>query len=162
MGELILIPMEKRSAGLLMFRGRDKELEVFLVHPGGPFWSNKDAGAWMIPKGEYIDGELPLDAARREFREETGFEANGEFIDLGTVRQASGKLVSAWAFEGDCDPQKLTSNSCTVEWPPRSGRTIEIPEVDRGAWYSLSAARSSILKSQQSFLDVLVTKLQVR
>lgn len=145
-----------------MFRGRDKQLEVFLVHPGGPFWSNKDAGAWMIPKGEYIDGELPLDAARREFREETGFEANGEFIDLGTVRQASGKLVSAWAFEGDCDPQKLTSNSCTVEWPPRSGRTIEIPEVDRGAWYSLSAARSSILKSQQPFLDVLVTKLQVR
>ena len=116
----------------------------------------------MIPKGEYIDGELPLDAARREFREETGFEANGEFIDLGTVRQASGKLVSAWAFEGDCDPDKLTSNSCTVEWPPRSGRTIEIPEVDRGAWYSLSAARSSILKSQQPFLDVLVTKLQVR
>ena len=162
MGELILIPMEKRSAGLLMFRGRDKQLEVFLVHPGGPFWSNKDAGAWMIPKGEYIDGELPLDAARREFREETGFEANGEFIDLGTVRQASGKLVSAWAFEGDCDPEKLTSNSCTVEWPPRSGRTIEIPEVDRGAWYSLSAARSSILKSQQPFLDVLVTKLQVR
>ena len=145
-----------------MFRGRDKQLEVFLVHPGGPFWSNKDAGAWMIPKGEYIDGELPLDAARREFREETGFEANGEFIDLGTVRQASGKLVSAWAFEGDCDPEKLTSNSCTVEWPPRSGRTIEIPEVDRGAWYSLSAARSSILKSQQPFLDVLVTKLQVR
>lgn len=145
-----------------MFRGRDKQLEVFLVHPGGPFWSNKDAGAWMIPKGEYIDGELPLDAARREFREETGFEANGEFIDLGTVRQASGKLVSAWAFEGDCDPQKLTSNSCTVEWPPRSGRTIEIPEVDRGAWYPLSAARSSILKSQQPFLDVLVTKLQVR
>ena len=162
MGELILIPMEKRSAGLLMFRGRDKQLEVFLVHPGGPFWSNKDAGAWMIPKGEYVDGELPLDAARREFREETGFEANGEFIDLGTVRQASGKLVSAWAFEGDCDPEKLTSNSCTVEWPPRSGRTIEIPEVDRGAWYSLSAARSSILKSQQPFLDVLVTKLQVR
>ena len=162
MGELILIPMEKRSAGLLMFRGRDKQIEVFLVHPGGPFWSNKDAGAWMIPKGEYIDGELPLDAARREFREETGFEANGEFIDLGTVKQASGKLVSAWAFEGDCDPEKLTSNSCTVEWPPRSGRTIEIPEVDRGAWYSLSAARSSILKSQQPFLDVLVTKLQVR
>ena len=145
-----------------MFRARDKQLEVFLVHPGGPFWSNKDAGAWMIPKGEYIDGELPLDAARREFREEIGFEANGEFIDLGTVRQASGKLVSAWAFEGDCDPEKLTSNLCTVEWPPSSGRTIEIPEVDRGAWYSLSAARSSILKSQQPFLDVLVTKLQVR
>lgn len=144
-----------------MFRRRDPEVEVFLVHPGGPFWSNKDAGAWMIPKGEYVDGELPLDAARREFHEETGFEANGEFIDLGTVRQAGGKLVSAWAFEGDCDPRRLTSNSCMVEWPPRSGRTIEIPEVDRGAWYSLSAAKSSILKSQQPFLDALVTKLRV-
>jgi predicted NUDIX family NTP pyrophosphohydrolase len=153
--------MEKRSAGLLMFRRRDPEVEVFLVHPGGPFWSNKDAGAWMIPKGEYVDGELPLDAARREFNEETGFEANGEFIDLGTVRQAGGKLVSAWAFEGDCDPRRLTSNSCMVEWPPRSGRTIEIPEVDRGAWYPLSAAKSSILKSQQPFLDVLGTKLRI-
>ena len=97
--------MEKRSAGLLMFRRSDAELEVFLVHPGGPFWAKKDAGAWMIPKGEYIEGELPQDAARREFHEETGFEAGGEFIDLGTVRQAGGKLVSAWAFEGDCDPE---------------------------------------------------------
>ena len=115
----------------------------------------------MIPKGEYVDGELPLDAARREFNEETGFEANGEFIDLGTVRQASGKLVSAWAFEGDCDPAKLTSNLCMMEWPPRSGRMIEIPEIDRGAWYSLAAAKSSILKSQQPFLDVLGTKLRI-
>ena len=115
----------------------------------------------MIPKGEYVDGEFPLDAARREFQEETGFEASGEFIDLGTVKQASGKLVRAWAFEGDCDPQKLTSNLCEVEWPPRSGRRIEIPEVDRGAWNSLPAAKSSILKSQQPFLDVLRTKLQV-
>lgn len=161
MGELILVAMEKRSAGLLMFRRRGNEVEVFLVHPGGPFWANKDAGAWMIPKGEYVDGELPLDAARREFQEETGFEASGEFIDLGTVKQASGKLVRAWAFEGDCDPQKLSSNFCEVEWPPRSGRKIEIPEVDRGAWYSLPAAKSSILKSQQPFLDVLATKLQI-
>jgi predicted NUDIX family NTP pyrophosphohydrolase len=153
--------MDKRSAGLLMFRRGDKNLEVFLVHPGGPFWVNKDAGAWMIPKGEYVDGELPLDAARREFHEETGFEAKGEFIDLGTVRQASGKLVIAWAFEGDCDPQKLTSNLCTIEWPPRSGRRIEIPEVDRGAWFPLAAAKSAILKSQQPFLDLLVTKLRV-
>jgi predicted NUDIX family NTP pyrophosphohydrolase len=152
--------MEKRSAGLLMFRRRQPEAEVFLVHPGGPFWANKDAGAWMIPKGEYVDGELPLDAARREFHEETGFEANGEFIELGTVKQAGGKLVIAWAFEGDCDPRKLISNFCTQEWPPRSGRRIEIPEVDRGAWFSMSAARSAILKSQQPFLDVLGTKLQ--
>ena len=159
MGELILIAMEKRSAGLLMFRRRTAELEVFLVHPGGPFWAKKDAGAWMIPKGEYTDGELPLDAARREFHEETGFEAIGEFIDLGTVRQASGKLVSAWAFEGNCDPAKLTSNLCMMEWPPKSGRMVEIPEIDRGAWYSLPAAKSSILKSQQPFLDVLSRKL---
>ena len=161
MGELILIRMEKRSAGLLMFRRRDKNLEVFLVHPGGPFWANKDAGAWMIPKGEYVDGELPLDAARREFHEETGFDAHGEFIDLGTVKQASGKVVIAWAFEGDCDPQKLISNFCTIEWPPRSGHKIEIPEVDRGAWFPLAAAKSAILKSQQPFLDILVTKLRV-
>jgi predicted NUDIX family NTP pyrophosphohydrolase len=161
MGELILIRMEKRSAGLLMFRRRDKNLEVFLVHPGGPFWAKKDAGAWMIPKGEYMEGELPLDAARREFHEETGFEAKGDFIDLGTVKQANGKLVIAWAFEGDCDPQKLTSNFCTIEWPPRSGRRIEIPEVDRGAWFPLTAAKSAILKSQQPFLDLLVTKLRV-
>jgi predicted NUDIX family NTP pyrophosphohydrolase len=161
MGELILMAMEKRSAGLLMFRRKDSEVEVFLVHPGGPFWAKKDAGAWMIPKGEYVDGELPLDAAQREFQEETGFEASGEFIDLGTVKQASGKLVRAWAFEGDCDPQKLTSNICEVEWPPRSGRMIEIPEVDRGAWYPLTAAKSSILKSQQPFLDVLRMKLQI-
>ncbi|MGC1420737.1 MAG: NUDIX domain-containing protein [Terracidiphilus sp.] len=153
--------MEKRSAGLLMFRRRGSELEVFLVHPGGPFWAKKDAGSWMVPKGEYVDGELPLGAARREFQEETGFEAKGEFIDLGSVKQASGKLVRAWAFEGDCDPQKLISNFCTIEWPPRSGRMIEIPEVDRGAWYSLSAARSAILKSQQPFVDVLATKLQI-
>jgi predicted NUDIX family NTP pyrophosphohydrolase len=159
MDELILVPMEKRSAGLLMFRRRDVGLEVFLIHPGGPYWAKKDAGAWMIPKGEYTDGELPLDAARREFHEETGFEASGEFIDLGTVRQAGGKLVSAWAFEGDCDPKKLTSNLCMLEWPPHSGRMIEIPEVDRGAWYSLAAAKSSILKSQQPFLDVLSMKV---
>jgi predicted NUDIX family NTP pyrophosphohydrolase len=162
MGELILVAMEKRSAGLLMFRRRDAELEVFLVHPGGPFWAKKDAGAWMVPKGEYTDGELPLDAARREFKEETGFEASGEFIELGTVKQASGKLVSAWAFEGDCDPEKLTSNLCMMEWPPHSGRMVEIPEVDRGAWYSLAAAKLSILKSQQPFLDVLAKKVPKR
>lgn len=141
-----------------MFRRKSPELEVFLVHPGGPFWAKKDAGAWMIPKGEYAADELPLDAACREFHEETGFAASGEFIDLGTVRQAGGKLVTAWAFEGDCDPAKLTSNFCMLEWPPHSGRMIEIPEVDRGAWYSLSKAKSNILKSQQPFLDILAQK----
>jgi predicted NUDIX family NTP pyrophosphohydrolase len=157
--ELILLAMPKRSAGLLMFRRAEREVEVFLVHPGGPFWTRKDAGAWTVPKGEYLDGEEPLDAARREFAEETGFKAEGEFIELGTVRQNSGKLVSAWAFEGDCDPQKLVSNFCLVEWPVRSGKMIEIPEVDRGAWFTLTVAKRAILKTQQPFLDALAERL---
>lgn len=143
-----------------MFRRTGTELEVFLVHPGGPFWAGKDAGAWTIPKGEYVDGEEALAAARREFQEETGFKAAGEFIELGVIRQNSGKLVSGWAFEGDCDPQKLVSNFCFIEWPPRSNKMIEVPEVDRGAWLDLTAARRAILKTQQPFLDVLAKKLQ--
>lgn len=130
------------------------------MHPGGPFWAGKDAGAWTIPKGEYVDGEEALAAARREFQEETGFKAAGEFIELGVIRQNSGKLVSGWAFEGDCDPQKLVSNFCFIEWPPRSNKMIEVPEVDRGAWLDLTAARRAILKTQQPFLDVLAKKLQ--
>jgi predicted NUDIX family NTP pyrophosphohydrolase len=161
-GRTILVPMVRRSAGLLMFRRKGKELEVFLVHPGGPFWAKKDEGTWTVPKGEYVDGESPLDAARREFLEETGFVAEGEFLDLGTVKQNNGKLVIAWAFEGDCDPAKLTSNTCMVEWPPRTGKMIEIPEVDRGAWYALPEARRAILKSQSLFLDVLAAKLDCR
>jgi predicted NUDIX family NTP pyrophosphohydrolase len=151
--------MVKRSAGLLMFRRRLEDPEVFLVHPGGPFWAAKDAGAWMIPKGEYTDDEEPLAAAQREFREETGFEPGREFIDLGMVRQTGGKLVTVWAFEGDCDPAKLISNSCMMEWPPHSKRMIEVPEVDRGAWFSIAAARNYILRSQSPFLDVLTTKV---
>ena len=151
--------MAKRSAGLLMYRRTGRELEVFLVHPGGPFWAAKDAGAWTVPKGEYVDGEEPLEAAKREFAEETGFAASGEFIDLGTVRQTSGKIVNAWAFEGDCEPEKLVSNFCEIEWPPRSGKKMEIPEVDRGAWFTLDGARRAILKSQQEFLNVLAAKV---
>jgi len=142
-----------------MYRRTNGELEVFLVHPGGPFWAGKDAGAWTVPKGEYLDGEAALDAAKREFTEETGFVAKGEFIDLGVVRQASGKLVNAWAFEGDCDPRELKSNFCTVEWPPRSGKRIEMPEVDRGEWFRVEDARKRILKSQLRFLDVLGEKV---
>ena len=151
--------MAKRSAGLLMFRREGGELEVFLVHPGGPFWAAKDAGAWTVPKGEYMDGEEPLEAAKREFAEETGFPATGEFIDLGTVRQTSGKIVNAWAFEGNCDPAELRSNFCEIEWPPRSGKKREIPEVDRGGWFTLDQARAKILSSQVGFLDVLERKL---
>ena len=147
--------MPKRSAGLLMYRRREGQLEVFLVHPGGPFWAKKDLGAWSISKGEYVEGELALDAARREFQEETGFAAEGDFLELGAVQQASGKVVMAWALEGDCDPSKLVSNLCEIEWPPRSGRKIEIPEVDRGDWFSIAEARERILKSQAPFLDRL-------
>jgi predicted NUDIX family NTP pyrophosphohydrolase len=155
------ILMPRQSAGLLMYRWREDRLEVFLVHPGGPFWSKKDFGAWSIPKGEYAEGEEPLAAARREFQEETGFAAEGEFLALGSLTQTSGKVVSAWAFEGDCNPDDLISNTCEVEWPPRSGRRIEIPEVDRGAWFSLDAARDRIVTSQAPLLGLLSQKLSV-
>jgi predicted NUDIX family NTP pyrophosphohydrolase len=145
--------MAKRSAGLLMYRFRSHDLEVFLVHPGGPFWAKKDMGAWSISKGEYVDGEAPLEAARREFHEETGFAAQGTFLELGTVQQSGGKVVVAWAFEGNCDPGELVSNRCQIEWPPRSRRMIEIPEVDRGGWFAIGDARERILKSQAPFLD---------
>lgn len=151
--------MPKQSAGLLLYRRNDQKLEVFLVHPGGPFWAKKDHGAWSIPKGEYSAGEEPLAAARREFQEETGFAIEGDFVELGTIRQAGGKLVSAWAVEGDCDPAALTSNLTQIQWPPRSGKTIEIPEVDRGAWFSFNEAQNRILQSQTPFLDRLVEKL---
>ena len=144
--------MPKRSAGLLMYRRLASEPEVFLVHPGGPIWAKKDKDAWTIPKGEYETGESPLAAARREFEEETGLQATGEFFDLGSIQQKSGKLVTAWAFEGDCDPAELTSNRCEIEWPPRSGRRLEIPEVDRGRWFSISEANKYIRKEQRELL----------
>lgn len=143
----------------MLYRRAARGLEVFLVHPGGPFWVKKDLGAWSIPKGEYTDSEEPLTAARREFLEETGFIVDGEFLPLGTIQQASGKLVSAWAVEGDCDPEKLVSNFCEIEWPPRSKKKIEIPEVDRGAWFTLSEARERILSTQQPILDRLAHAL---
>jgi predicted NUDIX family NTP pyrophosphohydrolase len=151
--------MPKQSAGILLYRRAERELEVFLVHPGGPFWAKKDLGAWSIPKGEYAESEDPLAAARREFQEETGFAIDGDLVDIGTIRQAGGKLVSAWAIEGDCDPAKLTSNLFEMEWPPRSGRMKEFPEVDRGAWFHLSEARDRILASQKPILDRLAEKL---
>ena len=151
--------MAKRSAGLLLYRRGARGLEVFLVHPGGPFWAKKDIGAWSIPKGEYAEDEDPLAAARREFTEETGFAVSGPFVELGTIRQASGKLVTAWAVEGDCDPAALVSNFCEIEWPPRSGRRMEIPEVDRGEWFSLEGAAERILDSQRPLLDLLVGKI---
>jgi predicted NUDIX family NTP pyrophosphohydrolase len=153
---------QKRSAGLLLYRWNAGSLEVFLVHPGGPFWTHKDLGAWTIPKGEYPADEDPLAAAQREFREETGFAPKEPFLPLGTVRQLSGKLVSGWAFEGDCDPSKLVSNTCMVEWPPRSKRQIEVPEVDRGAWFSLDEAKQKILRAQIQFLEALEAAVSTR
>jgi predicted NUDIX family NTP pyrophosphohydrolase len=149
----------KRSAGLLMYRRRAAAAEVFLVHPGGPIWAKKDAGAWTIPKGEYTFEEEPLAAARREFTEETGFLAADPFLELGSVRQKSGKVVTAWGFEGDCDPADLTSNSCEIEWPPRSGRRLEIPEVDRGEWFSLERARVYLRAEQIPLLDALEERI---
>ena len=136
-----------------------KSLEVLLVHFGGPFWAKKDLGAWSIPKGEYLAEEDPLAAARREFHEETGFPAEGEFRALGEIRQAGGKSVLAWAFRGDCDPTKLKSNNFRMEWPPGSGHQIEAPEVDRAAWFSLPAARERMLRGQLPLLDRLVQLL---
>lgn len=143
----------------MMYRRREGEVEVFLVHPGGPFWARKDLGAWSIPKGEYGEGEEPLTAAQREFEEETGFLTRGDFLELGAVKQAGGKVVSAWAFEGDCDPGELKSNVFEMEWPPRSGRVAEFPEVDRAGWFSIAEARERILKSQAPLLDALVQRL---
>jgi predicted NUDIX family NTP pyrophosphohydrolase len=154
--------MPKRSAGLLLYRQRRDSLEVFLVHPGGPFWAKKDLGAWSIPKGEYAENEDPLTAARREFQEETGFPAPGDCLELGQIKQAGGKLVSAWAAPGDCDPEKVVSNLCQIEWPPRSGRTLEIPEVDRAAWFTLDEARRRILPTQLPFLERLADSLQIK
>ncbi len=138
-----------------MFRSTEGEPEVFLVHPGGPFWAKKDEGAWTIPKGEPAEGEELFHAAQREFSEETGFDAHGPFHDLGTIMQAGGKMVAAWCFEGNCDPAALKSNLCEIEWPPRSKRTIQIPEVDRGVWFPLPEARKRILKSQLLLIDRL-------
>ena len=148
--------MPKLSAGIVLYRGRGKTLEVFLVHPGGPFWKNKDAGAWSIPKGEYLEGEDAQVAARREFLEETGFELpQGEPVALGAVKQAGGKVVSAWAVEGDCRAEQIRSNLFSMEWPPKSGKTQEFPEVDRAGWFSVEAAREKLLVGQHPFLDRL-------
>ena len=151
--------MAKRSAGLLMFRWRANALEVFLVHPGGPFWAKKDLGVWSIPKGEYAEGEDALAAARREFEEETGMAAGGEPIPLNDIRQPGGKVVSAWALAGDCDASKVRSNMFSMEWPPKSGRTKEFPEIDRGEWFPIEAARAKLLKGQLGFLVELASKL---
>lgn len=154
--------MAKKSAGLLMYRYRDVKLEVFLVHPGGPFWAKKDEGAWSIPKGEYADEEDPFTAAAREFKEETGFEADGHFIPLWPIKQPSGKIISAWAVEGDCRADTIKSNTFTLEWPPRSGRQAEFPEVDRAAWFFVEQAKKKILKGQVGFIEQLCSLVKCK
>lgn len=148
--------MAKKSAGLLLYRHTAGGIEVLLVHPGGPIWARKDDGAWSIAKGEIADDEDPLAAARREFEEETGTRPSGEFAPLQPVRQPGGKLVYAWAVCADFDPATLKSNTFSIEWPPRSGRQAEFPEVDRAGWFGLEDARRKILKGQVGLLDQLV------
>jgi len=153
--------MAKRSAGLLLFRESPRGVEVLLVHPGGPFWAKKDEGAWSIPKGEFDDDEDALVAARREFEEETGATApDGETFALDPVRQPSGKVVHAWAIRGDFDPEHLTSNTFSMEWPPRSGRSADFPEVDRAEWFSWDRALIKMQKGQRPILDQLRALLE--
>jgi predicted NUDIX family NTP pyrophosphohydrolase len=156
----------RRSAGLLLFRGTGDQLQVLLVHPGGPFWVKRDAGAWSIPKGECEEGEDPRDAAWREFAEELGSRPpeapEGGVLELGEVRQKAGKTVVAWAIAGDLDAEHITSNTFEMEWPPRSGRRQEFPEVDRAGWFGLTEARERINPAQAALLDRLAAALQAR
>jgi predicted NUDIX family NTP pyrophosphohydrolase len=149
----------RESAGLLLFRRAAGGVEVFLAHPGGPFWKHRDAGAWSIPKGEVGEGEDPLACARREFEEETGIRPGGPFLPLGDVRQKAGKRVRAWAWEGDADPALVASNEVRTEWPRGSGRWLTFPEVDRCAWFDAAAAREKINPAQAELIDRLLAAL---
>jgi predicted NUDIX family NTP pyrophosphohydrolase len=151
----------KKSAGILLYRLNGKAPEFFLVHPGGPFWKNKDAGAWSIPKGEFTEEEDPLEAAKREFEEETGMKCTGKFIALDAIKQKSGKLVMAWALEKDIDPALIKSNIFKLEWPPKSGKMLDVPEIDKGGWFDLNEAKQKINPSQAAFLDQLISKLNL-
>jgi len=150
---------KKTSAGILLYRLSGDGLEVFLVHPGGPFWAKKDEGAWSVPKGLFEDDENPLEAAKREFREETGFDISGDFMALTPLKQPSGKVVHVWTVEGDIDAASIKSNMFSMEWPPRSGNQQEFPEVDRGGWFTIAQAQVKLLPGQRGFLDELQRKL---
>ncbi len=152
--------MAKHSAGLLLYRRRGNDWQVFLVHPGGPFWSRRESGAWSIPKGEFKPDENPLDAAKREFEEETGFRATGAFTALAPREQPSGKIIHAWAIEGDCDAAAIKSNAFEMEWPPHSGQMREFAEVDRAGWFDIATARQKLHRGQIPFLDELEQRLQ--
>jgi predicted NUDIX family NTP pyrophosphohydrolase len=153
----------RRSAGILLYRLEGGAPEVLLVHPGGPFWARKDAGVWSIPKGEYDDGEDALACALREFEEETGAALDpADPRELGSITQRGGKVVTAWAAEGDLDPDTVKSNTFTMEWPPRSGRSAEFPEIDRAGWFGVDAAREKLNPAQAEFLDRLLERLAER
>lgn len=149
----------KQSAGILLYRKIKKETQVFLVHPGGPFWKNKEEGAWSIPKGEFATDEDPLDAAKREFNEETGLSCDGDFIELSQVRLKSGKIILAWALEKDIDPEQVKSNFFEMEWPPRSGKKSSFPEIDKAGWFSPAEAKQKINAAQSAFIDELLAKM---
>lgn len=151
--------MRKTSAGILMYRRIGDSIEIFLIHPGGPFWAKKDSGAWSIPKGEINPDEDTLSAARREFNEETGSEIDGDFISLEPIRQKGGKIVSAWAVEGSIDANTIRSDTFSMEWPPRSGRQAEFPEVDRAGWFNLADAREKLIPAQVPFIDELYSRV---
>jgi predicted NUDIX family NTP pyrophosphohydrolase len=151
--------MAKQSAGILMYRFTNSELQVFLVHPGGPFWRNKDRRAWSIPKGERLPDEDPLEAAKREFEEETGLAVRGDFLYLGSTKQSSGKRIDVWAIEGDCDPAQIESNTFSMEWPPGSGKRQNFPEIDKAAWFGHETARDKLHAGQGVFVDMLLEKL---
>ena len=151
--------MSVYSAGILLYRLRDNAVEVLLAHPGGPFWSGKDLGAWSIPKGQSEANEDSLQAAKREFREETGFEVDGQFVDLGTIRQPSRKMIQIWALEHDMDADRLQSNEFALEWPRKSGIVMQFPEIDRAEWFDIDRARQKIHKGQAGFLDRLISRI---
>jgi predicted NUDIX family NTP pyrophosphohydrolase len=152
--------MTVHSGGILLFRRLAGNLQVMLVHPGGPYWENKDEGVWSIPKGLFEENEGPLEAARREFAEETGFDAEGKFIKLGELVQPSKKIVHAWALEGDLDTTRIRSNTFTLEWPPNTGRLEDYPEIDKGQWFDIAEARTKITKGQLGFINRLIERLE--
>jgi predicted NUDIX family NTP pyrophosphohydrolase len=153
--------MQKQSAGILLYRIIDYKLEIFLVHPGGPFFKNKDEGSWSIPKGEFLDDEEALAAAKREFEEETGQAIDGECIELGSITQKSGKVVYAWAVEGDINHETIFSNTCEIEWPPKSGKKLTIPEIDRAGWFEPAIAKQKINPAQATLIDRLISVIDI-
>ena len=150
----------RTSAGILLYRIKDNFIEVFLVHPGGPFWKGKEKGAWSIPKGEFTNGEDPLTVARREFEEETGQTVDGNFVELTPIQQKGGKMVYAWAVEGDADAENISSSTFMTEWPYKSGKWITIPEVDKAGWFSIEEAKGKMNLAQAAFIDDLIERVK--